>query len=68
MNDNKVHSAPVLSRKYVDNYFDETEVCTKEQKESFQKFGKECIQYATIFGIFDENELFETKEKLFETL
>lgn len=65
---NSVHSAPILSRKYVDNVFSKKERCTDIQEEAFSKLGNECIRYATIHSILNESEVFESKEALLNSL
>lgn len=67
MVDNKVHSAPVLSRSYVENKFTDDQRCTKEQEHSFGRLGKDGIQYATIHAIYTEDQLFESKEALLDS-
>lgn len=57
-----IHSAPILSRMYVDNQV--TNVCTKEQVEAFRAFGDSGIMYATIHAILSENEIYASKEEL----
>ena len=64
--EDRVHSGPVLSRKYVDNKFPKDLRCTDEQEYSFGKFKMEGIWYATIHGIFTENQLASSKKELFE--
>lgn len=53
----KLHSAPVLSRRYVDNCHP-TWVDTKEQVELFTRFGPNSSIYATVHGEFPEDMLF----------
>jgi hypothetical protein len=64
LENNKVHSATILSRRYIDNLFPQKERCTEEQEELFGRFGNECILYATVHGEYSEDELFSTKEEL----
>jgi copper oxidase (laccase) domain-containing protein len=66
--DNKIHSAKILSKMTVENHIGDDKVCTDEQRESFQSFGKECVKYATIHAILDESQLFATKEELLASL
>jgi hypothetical protein len=64
---NKVHSAPILSRMIVENKHDNWS-STNEQKAIYTPFGKTCIKYSTVDGIFDEKELFSSKEELLKSL
>ena len=64
--DNAVHSAPVLSRKYVDN--GKVKPSNMEQEEFFRRFGETTIQYATCHGVFDESKVFGSREELIESL
>lgn len=66
LNDNKHHSAPVISRMFVDNRFNEE--LHGKQKELFQQFGKSRCCYATIHGVFEEHELFGSKNELADQL
>ena len=63
LKNNKIHSAPVLSRMIVEND-SEFMVHTDEQKKFFNRFGKNCVKYATCHGEFFENQLFASKEEL----
>lgn len=60
--DNKIHSAPILSRMYVDNHINET--YTAQQYDLFNSFGPTGIRYSTVHGEFGEHQLFPTKEEL----
>jgi len=64
MQDNKVHSAKVLSRKYVDNVFPKEKRYTKEQEQFFAQLGNEGIMYATCHGFFREDEVFGRLKEL----
>ena len=55
--ENRIHSAPVISRIYVDN-LNQDWACTKEQKELFTRFGNNCIKYSTCHGEIEENKAF----------
>lgn len=68
LDNNTVHSAPILSRKYVDNFFSSKNICTPEQKASFAKLGTEGIMYGTIHGVYPEIRLFESREALAESI
>ena len=63
----KVHSAPILSRSFVENLHEDWSA-TKEQRESFMTFGPNAIKYSTIHGVFAEADLFATKEDLTNSL
>lgn len=60
--DNKVHSAPVLARRFVD--------CTDPQSNSdiYKRFGEPNISYSTCHGIVYEKEAFASKEELLKSL
>jgi len=61
MRHNRVHSAPVLGRSYVD-FVDDI---------NFQDtgiFGDEGIYYQTCHGVQEEHECFATREELLESL
>jgi len=64
LNNNVVHSASILSRKYVDNLFPKSMQCTKVQEKTFARFGNEGVFYATIHGEYSESELYESAEAL----
>ena len=66
MGDNKVCSAPVLSRICVDNVHEK--VSNDEQAEAFQKFGKSMTRYATIHGTFNGDKVFHTRQDLLDSL
>ena len=61
--DNRLHSAPVLSRMVVEN-LKPTWNSTKEQADLFQRFGPCRVVYATVHGTYDETTLFESREAL----
>ena len=67
LKDNKIHSAPVLSRMIVENDSDFM-VHTDEQKKFFNRFGKNREKYATCHGEFFENQLFISKEEVVNSL
>jgi hypothetical protein len=59
--DNRLHSAPVLSRIIVENQ--------KEDYDSiFKQFGNARILYATCHGEIDEKDAFASKEELADNL
>ena len=64
--ENKVHSADILSIKVVVN--SGINVCTKEQHDLFERFGKDCIMYATCHGEFPHDEVYLSKEELLNSL
>jgi hypothetical protein len=61
--DNRVHSAPVLSRMLVENQRPDWNA-TPEQREFWQRFGNCRVMYATCHGEFQEEELFDSRETL----
>ncbi len=60
---NRVHSAPVLSRMLVENHHP-TWDATKEQAQFFKRFGSCRVMYATCHGEFGEEELFDSRQAL----
>lgn len=64
--DGDIHSAPILSRKYIDNKT--TTACTEAQKDLFEAFGKAGIQYSTVHAILSEDRIFGSKEELLQNL
>lgn len=68
LQDNRVHSAPVLSRKYVDNKWADKDIHTDAQQESFQRFGPGVVKYATVHGEYTESKLFANREDLAASL
>lgn len=66
--DNRVHSAPVLSRMYVENSPMEHCAANKEQRELYAVFGPSRIMYSTVHGTFDEDELFGSRSELADFL
>jgi hypothetical protein len=67
MKDNKAHNAPVLSRMYIDNLHP-TWTSTPQQCQSFTRFGPNQITYATIHGEYNENDLYASKEEMYQAL
>ena len=63
IDNNFIHSAPVLSRKYVDNLHENFD-STDEQKRMFNMFGKSRIYYKTCHGVFQENHCAASAEEL----
>ena len=61
--DNRVHSAPVLSRMLEENQHPKWKA-TPEQADFFQRFGNCRKMYATCHGEFGEDELFDSREAL----
>jgi len=61
--DNRVHSAPVLSRMLVENAHPKWNA-TPEQARFFQRFGDCRVMYSTCHGEFQEEELFDSREAL----
>jgi hypothetical protein len=60
---NKVHSAPVLSRKCIENAHDDW-VNTEEQRSTFAPFGHSGITYSTCHGEVSEDDAYESKEQM----
>ena len=67
LNNNVIHSAPILSRMYVDNAHSDW-ACTDKQKQFFERFGESKIVYATCHGEFTEDKVFPSKEELAKSL
>ena len=67
MADNRVHSAPVISRMYVDNLHPNW-TATPEQKELFTAFGPTNIMYSTCHGTISENMVFGSVQELVQSL
>lgn len=67
MIDSKVHSAKVLSRMGVDNLHEDFD-SSKEQRETFQQFGKTGVLYGTCHGAIKAENAFATKEELLKSL
>lgn len=65
--DNKICSAPVLSRASIQNKHDDWN-STDEQKSTFTPFGKSGIFYGTCHGIVNEEDAFPNKDELKEIL
>ena len=63
--DNRVHSAEVVSRQFVENLHDDWD-STPEQQETWQPFGGERTKYATVDGVYDEYQLFASRKELGE--
>lgn len=60
---NRIHSAPILCRKYVENLNNYEFKRTLENRYDHNlPFGSNCIRYMTCHGVFHENEVFESKE------
>jgi hypothetical protein len=62
---NKIHSAPILSRIVIENKYI---AHTAEQKELFTPFGESGIRYVTCHGIFKEKYVRASKEELLKSL
>jgi hypothetical protein len=58
LKDNKPHSAPILSRRYVDH--DRSVV----NQQDFGSFGRSCIDYETIHAVFPQSKCFENRTEL----
>lgn len=67
MRDNKVFSAPVLSRMIVENLH-EDRAHTKEQKELYTNFGLSGIFYYTTHGVVSNLHAFGSKKDLLDSL
>ena len=59
LKDNKLHSAPVLSRSITENLREDYDTI-------FKQLGDSRRVYATCHGIINEEELFESKKALAE--
>lgn len=71
LNDNRVHSANVLSIKIVVNQCDKEKknfVATKEQQQFWKRFGNSETIYSTCHGEWDENRIFLSHKELVESL
>ena len=67
MFNNKIHSAPVISRMIVENLHEER-AHTDEQKKCWTPFGKAGVHYCTCHGVFPEKDLYESREDLLDSL
>lgn len=67
LRNNKIHAAPVLSRKHVDNLMQEA-ACTEQQKVFFTRFGLSGTWYSTCHGAVNEADAFASKEELLASL
>lgn len=65
--DNKVHSAPVLSRCIIENLHEDW-ITNKTQYSTFAAFGKSGVMYSTCHSTLNEYEVFASKEDLLESL
>jgi len=63
MENNRVHSAPVVARSYVDVIDNR-----KEGGEIYTRFGTPGILYSTCHGIVSERRAFATKSELLASL
>ncbi|MEW5569708.1 hypothetical protein [Rossellomorea marisflavi] len=61
LKNNRIHSATIFSRSIIEN-------SKEDYGENFTPFGKAGIEYATCHGVFDEKNVFSSKEKLVENL
>lgn len=69
IDENRPHSAPVISIKIVVNEKDaEEKACTMEQKEIWLHFGGTGIWYKTIHGVYHESQIYLTREDLGEAI
>lgn len=66
MQDNKVHSARVLSRMIIEN--SPMEAHNKEQREFYQRFGEAGVTYATVHGTYGQDRVFGSKQDLLDSL
>ena len=67
MRNNRIHSAPVLSRMMVENSKEEW-ANTNEQKNLFTAFGVSCETYSTCHGLVSADEAYASKEDLVASL
>lgn len=64
---NKVYSAPILSRAIVENNPDNVRHAhTDEQNRIYERFGPSVTKYSTIHGVFEQ--VFASKEDLLKSL
>lgn len=68
MMDNKVHSAPVLSRLIVENKHPDKFASNEDQKRLFLRFGNARESYSTTHGEISAELAFATKEELLASL
>ena len=57
LRNNRIHSAPILARKYIDNI-----------QHEHLKFKDPCIEYETCHATFNEDVLFKSKSDLVKQL
>lgn len=62
--DNRLHSAPVMSRRCVEN----SRECKSGGSNLYSRFGHSGIEYSTVHGIIKEKEAFASKEDLAASL
>jgi hypothetical protein len=67
MMDNKVHSAPVLSRKCVENAHDDW-ISNEGQRKTFTPFGQSGNTYSTCHGEISEDDAYESKEQMMHSI
>lgn len=67
MRDDRVHSAQVLARKWVDNWRDKW-TSTDEQRKLFTPFGPGIVMYGTCHGLVAEVNAYGSREALVEHL
>lgn len=63
LKDNRVHSAKILTRMIVENKFEDN-----GDDNAFRRFGKSRVVYGTIHGDYYENEIFDSRESLANSL
>jgi hypothetical protein len=61
---NKVHCAPVISRRCIDNSNHEG----GGSSSFYQQWGRACIEYKTCHGIVEQDLCFASKEELLASL
>jgi hypothetical protein len=62
---NVVHSAQVVARQFVENLHNDWD-STKVQQETWQPFGEQRTKYATVDGVYNEDQLFASRKELGE--
>ena len=67
LRNNRIHSAQILGRKWVENLHDHR-IASGRRFSPDLPFGNNCKRYFTCHGMFNEDEIFPTKEDLIKNL
>lgn len=67
MKDNRLHSAPILARKAIENHGD-FDARDPDQRHLFTPWGRSGIEYRTCHGFYKEHQLYASKEDLASAL